>query len=111
MMLGGLDMVSVGREEGVMRGREGETERKGREEGTASDNGGLLKAHLSHDRHECHSINATLGERRRRRRREESAGGDRSQTGMEETSLSYGSKEANVGLRSGDTIADFVTTL
>ncbi len=32
-----------------MRGREGETERKGREEGTASDNGGLLKAHLSHE--------------------------------------------------------------
>lgn len=103
-------MVSVGREEGVMRGREGETERREREEGTASDNGGLLTAHLSHDRHECHSINATLGGRRR----EESAGGpwgDRSQTGMEETSLSYGSKEANVGSRSGEPIADFVTTL
>lgn len=49
MMLGGIRHGFCRGEEGVMRGREGETERKGREEGTASDNGGLLKAHLSHE--------------------------------------------------------------
>ncbi len=90
---GGLDIVSsVGAEEGREKQRE-----RGREEGTASDNGGLLKrtylmSCAASDRYECQSIIAMLGGRRR----EESAGRDRSQTGMEETSLPYGSKEANV---------------
>ncbi len=85
-------MFLSGREEGREKQRERE-EKRGRDQiMVGCSKRTYLMSCAASDRYECQSIIAMLGGRRR----EESAGRDRSQTGMEETSLPYGSKEANV---------------